>query len=340
VRGGQGNPTVIFESGLGGKIADWDKVRPAVDKFASTFCYSRAGYASSDEPPPGPRTPADIADDLHVLLERAGIKPPYVLVGHSLGGMSMRVFAIKHPSEVVGLVLVDTGVERIMVAARAIDPASPLSQPITLTDSDRARMTPGQLAEMEGFIATQAAGTLGVQGELPDVPMVVITSIQTANREGPQKDFEMKLKRQLQSDIFQSTTYGMHIVTDRSPHNIMRTEPDLVINAIRFVVDAWKTSPPLKPKPVEITLTDAQSDPILGDYTVGPGGKITVSREAGHLFVQQTGAPKMEIGAESETRFFMKQYDAELVFSKGADGKVKSMKVGGALQSQEVPKDQ
>jgi pimeloyl-ACP methyl ester carboxylesterase len=342
VRGGQGGPTVIFESGLGGTISNWDNVRPMVDKFTSTFCYSRAGTAPSDEPAPGRRTPLVLADDLHALLERAGVKPPYVLVGHSLGGMCVRVFAIKHPSEVAGLVLVDTGVERAVVAAQAIDPALAKDILPPLTEADQAKMTPGLLAETEGYIATLKAGSLGISGGLPNVPMVVITSLQTLSRSGPQEDPTTKLKRQLQSDIFQSTTYGMHIVTDRSPHNIMRTEPDLVINAIRFVVDASKApAPPANPKPVEIVLTDAQSDPILGDYTISATAKITVSREAGHLYMlQSTGGPKLEIGAESETKFFVKSVDATVTFTKGADGKVKSMIFQAGGHSQEVPKAQ
>jgi pimeloyl-ACP methyl ester carboxylesterase len=338
LHGGQDSPTVIFENGLGGKISDWDKVRPVVDKFASTVCYSRAGTPPSDDPAPGPRTPLMIADDLHELLQQAGIKPPYVLVGHSFGGMIVRAFAIKHPDEVIGLVLVDTELERGMVAARAIDPHATVP---TISDAERAAASPGILAELEGSNATLAAGNLGVSGDLPNVPVAVITSLQDpSSRLDAKDDPTIKMKRQLQSDIFQSETYGMHIVTDRSPHNIMRTEPELVITAIRFVIDAPK-KPEVSgtPKPVEITLTDAQTDPILGNYTVGPGVKITISREADHLYMQQTGVPtKMEIGAESETEFFLKQYNMEITFTKSADGKVKSMTVLSGGHNQELPK--
>jgi pimeloyl-ACP methyl ester carboxylesterase len=238
LRGGQGSPTVVFESGIGGNIDNWDTVVLAVNQITSTLGYSRAGTEPS-EPASGPRTPLIVAEELHTLLANARIKPPYVLVGHSLGAVYVRVFTLKYPGEVVGLVLVDGSTERQFVAAHALDPNSPISTaPTEMPAAMKAALSPNVRSEMEGMIATNISGVLEVPGCLPDIPMVVLTSLQSPAPGVPEVDFMMKLKRQLQQDIFQSTTYGMLIVTKKSPHNIMRTEPDLVINAIRFVVGA------------------------------------------------------------------------------------------------------
>ena len=103
---GQASPTVILESGAGVPALGWIKVQPEVARFARVCSYDRAGYGWSD-PGPEPRTSLQIATELHALLEAAGEKGPYVLVGHSLGGFNVRVFTGRYPHEVAGIVLVD-----------------------------------------------------------------------------------------------------------------------------------------------------------------------------------------------------------------------------------------
>jgi alpha/beta hydrolase fold len=93
---GEGSPTVVLESGLGGSSLDWRLVQPELGKTTRVCAYDRAGMGWSD-PSPQPRTPRQIADELHTLLTHAGIAGPYVLVGHSLGGKNVRLFALTHP---------------------------------------------------------------------------------------------------------------------------------------------------------------------------------------------------------------------------------------------------
>ena len=104
---GVGSPAVIFESGGNDPGYDWVLVQPNVARFTRACWYDRAGVGWSD-PPPAPRTSATIANDLHELLRRAAVPPPYVLVGQSIGGEYVRVFTDKYPAEVAGLVLVDS----------------------------------------------------------------------------------------------------------------------------------------------------------------------------------------------------------------------------------------
>lgn len=103
---GHGSPAVIFDAGLGDQIRAWAMVQPAVAKGTRVCSYDRAGLGFSD-PSGRPGTAANAMDDLHRLLAAASIKPPYVLVGHSLGGMYMQLFADRYRSEVAGMVLVD-----------------------------------------------------------------------------------------------------------------------------------------------------------------------------------------------------------------------------------------
>lgn len=103
---GQGDPAVVMISGSGDFSFDWGLVQPQVAAFARACAYDRAGDAWSD-PGPVPRTMRQEAYELHLLLEKAGLKGPYVLVGHSLGGLIARVFAARFPRDAAGMVLVD-----------------------------------------------------------------------------------------------------------------------------------------------------------------------------------------------------------------------------------------
>lgn len=103
---GTGSPTVILDAGLGGTSLDWSKVQPAVARFTRVCSYDRAGYGWS-ESGPGPRTSQQIVKELHLLLAHAQVHGPYVLVGHSVGGLNMRLYAYRYPEEVAGMVLLD-----------------------------------------------------------------------------------------------------------------------------------------------------------------------------------------------------------------------------------------
>jgi pimeloyl-ACP methyl ester carboxylesterase len=103
-------PTVILESGLGDFSVEWGLVQPGVAKFARVCSYDRAGDGWS-ELGPHPRTLRQIVYELHTLLDRAGVKPPLVLVGHSYGGWLVRQYASTYPADVVGMVLVEAGAD-------------------------------------------------------------------------------------------------------------------------------------------------------------------------------------------------------------------------------------
>jgi pimeloyl-ACP methyl ester carboxylesterase len=112
-----GGPSVILEAGLGSTSLDWYKVQPEIAKFARVYAYERAGVGWS-ESGPGPRTAMQAVHELHNLLRNAQVPEPYILVGHSYGGLVVRLFADRYPNEVAGLVLVDASHEdQLSVAA-------------------------------------------------------------------------------------------------------------------------------------------------------------------------------------------------------------------------------
>jgi pimeloyl-ACP methyl ester carboxylesterase len=103
---GQGATTVVFDAPSGDAGWNWFRVQPAVAKHTRACVYDRAGLGFSD-PAKRPNTSENVAEDLHKLLAKAGVKPPYVMVGNSLGGANVQVYAYRYPAEVKGLVLVE-----------------------------------------------------------------------------------------------------------------------------------------------------------------------------------------------------------------------------------------
>jgi pimeloyl-ACP methyl ester carboxylesterase len=103
-------PTVILEAGIGDFSVEWSLVQPEVAKFARVCSYDRADEGWSDFGP-HPRTLHQIVYELHTMLDRGSVPPPYVLVGHSFGGVVVRLFRLTYPSEVVGMVLVEAGAD-------------------------------------------------------------------------------------------------------------------------------------------------------------------------------------------------------------------------------------
>ncbi len=121
---GSGSPTVVFDSGLTDATSVWALVQPAISARTRACTFDRAGVGFSD-PSKLPGSSGNIVEDLRRLLAQAGVSPPYVLVGHSYGGMNVRLFAHRHPEDVQGLVLVDPSHEEQSEGFRKLDPRGP-----------------------------------------------------------------------------------------------------------------------------------------------------------------------------------------------------------------------
>lgn len=119
---GKGSPTVVLVSGLGVPASGWRLVQPGIASFTRVCSYDRAGYGWSD-PGPMPRTLSRLAKELHALLDNAGEKPPYILVGHSFGKGSVLVYNKLYPDEVAGMVLAEGGPNKVTLPASILAPA-------------------------------------------------------------------------------------------------------------------------------------------------------------------------------------------------------------------------
>jgi pimeloyl-ACP methyl ester carboxylesterase len=118
-RQGEGQPVIVLESGLGGDSLDWCRVQPEIAKTTTVISYDRPGLGWSDRSP-YPRLALPITDELHRLLQNAGLPGPYVLVGHSGGGLYVRMFAHQHPELAAGMVLVDSAHEHHITRSSAV----------------------------------------------------------------------------------------------------------------------------------------------------------------------------------------------------------------------------
>src|SRR5215216_1052624 len=116
---GQGSPTVILDAGLGDFSAQWVRVQREVSDTTRVCAYDRAGMGWS-EMGPEPRDAKQITRELHTLLTKAGIEGPYVLVGHSFGGLYMQTYAARYPDEVAGVALVDSSTEPDQFSQRPV----------------------------------------------------------------------------------------------------------------------------------------------------------------------------------------------------------------------------
>ncbi|MEW7849490.1 alpha/beta hydrolase [Massilia aurea] len=236
---GTGPYTVIFESGFGRDLNVWRAVAPEVAKSNRAVTYSRAGHGRS-APRPGTPTLTGRTDELEELIAAAGLQPPFVLVGHSYGGFLIRSYAARHPAQIAGMVFVDPSDEHQNIELRKLDAAAVDNDTRLLAQCMPPKLQP-ELSQLQAILDS---GKLSLAGPLPDVPVVVLTSVQ--RREQPQLFLEtpaaVEVWRDLHARFFRSFKRGSHVVTPYSDHNIHQDEPQLVIAAIADVIAAAETA--------------------------------------------------------------------------------------------------
>ena len=259
---GQGSPTVILDSGLGDTYLSWQKVQPEIARFVHVCSYDRAGLGYSDSSP-RPRTSRVIAQELHELLQAAHIAPPYILVGHSMGGYDVRVYAGLYRGEVAGMVLVDAShpdqENRLPSELKSMEGtwnreatfleyATPFGIPrlLGLCDDDVAvraaecnwHTEREKKAEMKTF--SQSAAEAGAVTSLGDIPLVVLSH----DPDKPSAEFPADLAtstnqawEKMQEELGHLSTRGTQSIAKNSSHYIQFDRPELVINAVRSVVE-------------------------------------------------------------------------------------------------------
>ena len=225
---GQGKPTIVMDAGSGGDHRTWEQVVPEVSGANQTCTYDRANIGASDRTPK-PRSSADVVTDLHRLLEVAGVSAPYVLVGHSFGGISMRLYAATYPDAVVGVVLVDPTPHTFVTDACSIVDA-------TACEAIRSDFEP---TPNEGLDINLSAEALMAAGPLPTVPLVILVAnhhrLEVITDPAVQKRFEEMWQRRQHELAASLTTGRVELVV--SGHDIQALHHEVVVRAIRSVLD-------------------------------------------------------------------------------------------------------
>ena len=266
---GSGSPTILLESGLDDRGSwSWAGMQHELSRISRVCAYDRAGMLWS-EPGEDPRDAERIADDLHALLTAASEDPPYVMVGHSFGGLLIRVFDDLHPGEAVGFVFVDAShpeqehrfpeeVREVMREAdseprrrwlfRILAPYRILTgeRPTPRTAYWWRTFPEGVLAESEAAAAILEQA--GRTGQLGDRPLVVLTSGIAPVLHGISEQGNAAFRRtllELHAELARLSTNSNHRIVEGAGHYIHRDRPEAVAAAIRDVVNAVREGGPV-----------------------------------------------------------------------------------------------
>jgi pimeloyl-ACP methyl ester carboxylesterase len=252
--GNAGQPTVVFEAGAGESFATWNSVVPAVAEFARTIAYERSGNGESEWDGQQP-TSKHVAENLHLLLQQLGAAPPYVLVGHSLGGWYIRMYTGFYPEEVAGLVYVDGGLlpseKDLLALYKAL--GAPAEDLTVHTERYRKNVADiiAQASPGASRAELQVSDPCGVDVQaLPyEVP---IAALMAAKIESSKQEWyrffpcepeecrarELSVTMGWFSRLGLTVPDGTFIVDRKSGHYIQNDNPELVISAIRRVVSS------------------------------------------------------------------------------------------------------
>jgi pimeloyl-ACP methyl ester carboxylesterase len=248
---GTDSPTVVIDAGWGDWSTAWGFVQPEVAKTTRVCTYDRAGIGWS-EAGPLPRDAAQYAKELHTLLQNAGIPGPYVMVGHSMGGLTVRVFVHDYASEIAGVVLIDSmtpqqftqsptevqspsdsqsqpfsfpaalarfGVVRLLAKPLGLAPFTASDEPAYYSRLVRTQNVQSYISEGQGMAAAGAeASAVKTFG---DLPLFVLTA----------KLHDTPGWQEWQTELLQLSSNSLQLFAD-SDHNIQFEEPDAAVAAI------------------------------------------------------------------------------------------------------------
>ncbi|MFN3913011.1 alpha/beta fold hydrolase [Hyphomonas sp.] len=223
---GAGKPTVVFESGLGDGKGSFAEVFADLQADTSVFAYDRPGYGGAGSfaaDADGARTGEEVAQHLHALLAAAGVKPPYLLAGHSIGGLYILSFAKLYPDEVAGLVLVDGRPAGFTAACEAS--RSGLCTP---PDAMIALFPANQKAEFRGVAATEAFAAR--PEDLGDIPVTVISA---GKAPAMVAGAFQPIWEAMQQDFADRARQGRYVLAERQQHYVHQENPRLVAAEIR-----------------------------------------------------------------------------------------------------------
>jgi pimeloyl-ACP methyl ester carboxylesterase len=251
---GQGAPTVVVDAGMGGAPVEdeaWRRIAARVSKAARICLYDRAGLGGSDPAPPGgPRTSADAAADLEAALRAAKVAPPFLLAGHSIGGLHAQVFAARYPDETAGLVLISSTHPDQMEAWLARLPAATPGEPKALADARDylTRMPRDPSLNPENLDVAASNSQARALRSLGDKPVVVATHSpkwRMVPELGEPLAVELEgVTQDLQKQFLALSTRATQVIAPRAGHGLPHEDPGFVVEAILSGVKAAREGRP------------------------------------------------------------------------------------------------
>jgi pimeloyl-ACP methyl ester carboxylesterase len=228
---GTGAPVVVLDSGAGDTLASWDWVVPDLKKLTRVCAYDRAGLGKSDAGP-RPRTSDRIVGELHELLTRARVPPPYVLVGHSFGGLNVRLFAARHPDQVSGVVLVDATPEDYPAIESTLRSPAEREKLRTM----RATAPPAFGDELDAM--AESAASVRAAPMPSRLPVVVLSAAHRDDSAAFRSAWSAMQRRM--ADLWPN---ARRIDAARSGHYIQFDEPELIVGAVKEMVATARRRP-------------------------------------------------------------------------------------------------
>jgi pimeloyl-ACP methyl ester carboxylesterase len=222
---GRGQPTIVFEAGFANDLRSWAKVQAEIAKSCTTVSYDRPGLGLSEESS-SPRSGEQIATDLHALLEKLGVPPPYILAGHSAGGLYIRSFAHRYPNEIGGMIFVDAVLPEYLRWLQRNDHEH-------WQELEKIGMDSGSVMRSQWLGLEPTLREIEKTGSLPRVPVVVLVSDQSDLPFKPMTAMPEFLRTQ---GSFTDQVPGAQMKVIAAGHELPSLAPEDVTAAILSVV--------------------------------------------------------------------------------------------------------
>ncbi|MCG8309723.1 MAG: alpha/beta hydrolase [Cytophagales bacterium] len=222
---GEGSPAIVLETGMGPDIKTWSQIIDSLSSYTRVFAYNRPGYGHSNLGNP-PQNIKEIAMQLRENLRATGQKPPYILVGHSAGGLYVNMYARLFPEEVAGVVFLDASHPDQFEYFRT---HQPLLYSVLITSTTKGNR------KYEGAIVKNTQSDFKNAPPFPEAPVVVLSA---GKKSSPLERDEMRKKwLEFQKDLAGLSSNSKHVVVDGSGHYIHKDRPHLVIDEIIRLID-------------------------------------------------------------------------------------------------------
>ena len=206
---GEGSPVIVFETGMGQSMTTWLPIFEEVGEISKVFAYNRPSYELSSEVSSIHST-QEVAELLQQNLYETGNMPPYIMVGHSFGGILTNAFARMYPEDVIGIVFIDSSHPRQLIALEATGIEHPTSE-----------------LDYENEILYNMNDEFETLDSFPDIPLFVLTAEESVK--------ESELWFELQQELASLSSNSIHEVVNETGHFIHNDNPEVVIDAIKTI---------------------------------------------------------------------------------------------------------